>query len=127
VTATVAAFEHITAGGMRWHVAPAYRHLLLDDAGLRLADWLAAGQARVVKHGPHRTVYHVIAPGLDCYLKHNRLPDTRAWLRQLVRPSKARMECDRALAIAARGIPTVTPLAVGARSRASPDRARASS
>jgi tRNA A-37 threonylcarbamoyl transferase component Bud32 len=100
-------------GGTRWQVLPEYQEVLLGPEGLRLDDWLRAGQARVVKHGPHRTVYRVTLPGLDFHLKQYRLPDVRAWLRELVRPSKARMEHDRALAVAARGMPTVTPLALG--------------
>jgi serine/threonine protein kinase len=98
---------------IRWQVRPEYRDLLLGPQGLRLADWLESGQARIVKHGPHRTVYRVDLPSLCFYLKHNRLPNTRAWLRGLVRPSKARMEYDRALTIALRGIPTITPLGLG--------------
>ena len=86
---------------------------LFGPEGLRLAEWLASGQARVVKQGLHRTVYHVVLPGLDFHLKHYPLADTRAWLRQLVRPSKARMEYDCALAVAARGVPTFRPLALG--------------
>src|SRR5262249_30513583 len=42
-----------------------------------------------------------------------RLANTRAWLRQLARASKARAECRRALGVAAREVPTVTPLGVG--------------
>jgi tRNA A-37 threonylcarbamoyl transferase component Bud32 len=102
-----------SATTLRWQVAPEHRELLLDANGLRLEEWLRAGQARVVKHGPHRTVYRVDLPELSFYLKHYRLPNTRAWLRELVRPSKARMEHDRALAVAARGVPTITPLALG--------------
>ncbi|HEY1859113.1 MAG TPA: lipopolysaccharide kinase InaA family protein [Gemmataceae bacterium] len=102
-----------SASTLRWHVAPEYQGLLLDANGLRLEEWLRNGRARVVKHGPHRTVYRVDLPELSFYLKHYRLPNTRAWLRELVRPSKARMEHDRALAIAARGVPTITPLALG--------------
>jgi hypothetical protein len=108
------------SGGVRWQVPPgclddAARgvHLLFGPGGLRLPEWLGSGQATVVKHGPHRTVYHVVLPGLDFYLKHYQSGDGRAWLRGLVRPSKARMEYDRALAVAARGVPTVLPLAVG--------------
>jgi tRNA A-37 threonylcarbamoyl transferase component Bud32 len=67
----------------------------------------------VIKHGPHRTVYHVALPGLDFYLKHYRLADLRTWLRQIIRPAKARMEFDRALAVAARQVPTITPLGLG--------------
>jgi tRNA A-37 threonylcarbamoyl transferase component Bud32 len=103
----------ITTPGMRWQVQPAYRDLLFGPEGLRLPEWLGAGLAHVVKHGPHRTVYRVALPGLGFYLKHYRLPDLRARLRQFVRPTKARMEFDRALAVAARRVPTVRPLAVG--------------
>ncbi len=103
----------LTAGGLRWQVLPECRELLLSADGLRLPEWLNAGQARVVKHGPHRTVYRVRLPGLDFYLKHYRLADGRSWLRQLLRPSKARKEFTRALAVAARAVPTVAPVAVG--------------
>lgn len=103
----------LVAGGLRWCVAPECRELLLNAGGLRLAEWLDAGQARVVKHGPHRTVYRVRLPGLDFHLKHYRLADGRAWLRQLVRPSKARMEFTRALAVAGRAVPTARVLALG--------------
>jgi hypothetical protein len=105
----------VDAGGVRWQVAPAYREELLGPDGLRLAEWLRRGQAAVVKHGPHRTVYRVALAGGSVYVKHYRLADVRAWLRQLVRPAKARMEFDRALRVAARRVPTVVPLAVGQR------------
>jgi tRNA A-37 threonylcarbamoyl transferase component Bud32 len=105
----------ITCGGIRWQVLPEWRHLLFGPNGLRLDDWLRTGLAHVVKNGPHRTVYRVALPGLSVYLKHHRLPDVRAWLRQLVRPAKARMEYDRALAVAARCVPTVFPVALGER------------
>ena len=78
---------------------------LFGPNGLPVDEWLRTGQARIVKHGPHRTVYHVVSPGLSFYLKHYRLADLRAWLRGLVRPSKARMEYERARAVADRSIP----------------------
>ncbi len=83
-------------GDILWHVLPHCRDALLGPDGLLLDEWLRNGQARVVKHGPHRTVYHVTLPDLNFYLKHYRLADTRARLRQLVRPSKARMEFEHA-------------------------------
>jgi tRNA A-37 threonylcarbamoyl transferase component Bud32 len=101
------------AGGVCWEAVPEYQEMLFGPDGLRLDDWLRDGQARVVKHGPHRTVYRVTLPGLDCHLKHYRLHDVRAWMRELVRPSKARMEYERALAVAACGVATITPLALG--------------
>lgn len=111
--ATATAFQCLTGGGVRWEVDPALASVLLGPRGLRLQEWLDGGQARIVKQGPHRTVYHIELPEGRFFLKHYRLHDIRAWLREVVRPSKARMECDRALAVAARGVATVTPLALG--------------
>jgi tRNA A-37 threonylcarbamoyl transferase component Bud32 len=94
-------------------VAAQYRDVLLGPDGLRLTEWLQTGRASVVKHGPHRTVYRVVLPELDCHVKHCRVHDGRAWLRECVRPPKARGEYQRCLAVAARGVPTIAPLAVG--------------
>src|SRR5437660_11309498 len=101
------------SNGMRWLAADAVRHVLVGPNGLRLEEWIGKQQARIVKQAPHRIVYRVDLPDLSFYIKHNLLPDTRARLRQIVRPSKARTEYERALAVAARGIPTYAPLAVG--------------
>jgi hypothetical protein len=101
-----------SAGGFRWSLLPELQNQLLDGQGLRMREWLQSGQARVVKQGPHRIVYRVELPGLCFYVKHNFIHDQRAWLRQLVRPSKARIEFDRVLAALDRGIPTISPLAV---------------
>jgi tRNA A-37 threonylcarbamoyl transferase component Bud32 len=103
----------VKTGNVHWQVLPECRDQLLGPDGLRLEEWLRTGQAAVVKHGPHRTVYRVALPGLQFFVKHYRVPDLRAWLRQLVRPSKARMEYRRALAVAGRQVPTVSPLALG--------------
>jgi tRNA A-37 threonylcarbamoyl transferase component Bud32 len=103
----------VRAGGFCWTLQPGLAPALFDDAGLRLSEWLSAGQAHIVKQGPHRVVYRVELPGLCFYLKHNRVTDARSWLRQLVRTSKARQEYASALAVAARGVPTVCPLAFG--------------
>jgi tRNA A-37 threonylcarbamoyl transferase component Bud32 len=111
-------FIVLERGDVRWQLRPGLEHLFGPD-GLHLDEWLAAGQAHVVKHGPHRTVYHVVLPELDFYLKHNRLADCRAKLRELVRPSKARIEHEHARKVAARQVPTFEPLALGEPSRAS--------
>jgi len=104
---------HLAMGDTSWEVLPEVQPLLLGAGGLRLEEWRATGQAVIVKHGPHRTVWRVTLPGLSCYVKHNRLWNARAWLRQLVRAPKSRLEYERAREVAARGIPTVEPLAVG--------------
>src|SRR5947209_15358394 len=105
-----------TDAGVRWTVLPALGPAGADlcrPDGPPLARWLETGQARVVKQGPHQAVYRVLLPGLDGHLKEYRLADARARLRRLVRPGKARLEFDRAVAAAERGVPTVEPLAVG--------------
>ena len=79
----------LNAGGLRWRVTPECRDRLFGPEGLRLQEWLARGQAALVKHGSHRQVYRVNLPGLSFYLKHNRVRDVRTWVRQLVRPSTA--------------------------------------
>jgi len=110
------AWTEVPAAGVRWWVTPELRETLIGPAGLRMDDWLREGRATVVKQGPHRVVWRVqLADGQIIYVKHNLLPDVRAWLRQLVRPSKSRMEFDRAVAVASRGVPTVEPLALGER------------
>ena len=107
------ALVELTAGGVRWRIRAEHRERLLGPDGLRLAEWLSAGLAETVKHGPHRTVYRVTLPGLSFYVKHYRLQDLRAWLRELVCPSKARIEYDQSFVVAARGVPTFVPLAIG--------------
>ncbi|HMF12658.1 MAG TPA: lipopolysaccharide kinase InaA family protein [Gemmataceae bacterium] len=106
-------FEEVVVGDMRWQVVPDVREQLLGSEGILLDHWLAHGQARVVKHGPHRSVYAVALPGLSVHVKYNRLSSARAWLRELARASKARSECRQALGVTARHVPTVTPVAVG--------------
>src|SRR3974390_1343245 len=75
----MSAHMEVTVGGVRWWVTPECREILLRPDGLRLREWLNNGQARVVKQGPHRIVYRVQLPTLNFYLKHNLLPDARAW------------------------------------------------
>lgn len=103
----------LTAGGLRWRLAPEHRELLLGTEGLRLEEWLQTGQARVIKHASHRTVYQVQLPGLHFFLKHNRSADARAQLREWLRPSKALAEYERAVEVASRDVPTFRVLAAG--------------
>lgn len=113
----VVPLTHPTTGAIRWSLAPGLDRVLLGPAGLRLDEWVRNGQAQVVKHGPHRVVYRVDLPGFSFYLKHNLIADRLAWLRQTIRRSKARKEYESALAVGARGVPTISPLALGEQMR----------
>ena len=103
----------VSTGDFRWWVAPEHRDLLLGPTGLRLEEWLQKGQARIIKKGPHRIVYRVELPQLRFYVKRNLVADRITWFRQLVRPSKARMEFESAQEVAKRGLPTYAPLGMG--------------
>jgi len=98
-------------GELRWTLTAAGRQLL-SDGDLDLERHQAAGRVAVVKHGQHRSVYRVtLPPGDVVYWKHCRLNGPRAWWRDFFRGPKAKLEFDRARALADRGIETVEPLA----------------
>jgi tRNA A-37 threonylcarbamoyl transferase component Bud32 len=110
-------FRDISSGGMSWQVHPELLDhesgVLFGPHGLPLAEWLAAGQARLVKRGADRTVYRVFLPGIDCHLKQYCSSNARARLRDWLRPCKARIEFRHSLALAERGLPTLEVLAMG--------------
>jgi heptose I phosphotransferase len=131
----MASWTRIHDNSICWRVDPAYEALLrlggsspgnhahradkgstsctLFMAGLPLDEWQRRGQASIVKHSAHRTVYRVNLPGLSCYIKHNRVTGPRSWVREVVRGCKSVNECERLLSIAARGVPTAQAIAVG--------------
>jgi tRNA A-37 threonylcarbamoyl transferase component Bud32 len=98
---------------IRWHLAASLPPLLTTSGTLPLADWLSDGAATVIKDGPHRAVYRVRLPGLDCHVKHYRLLGLRSRVRQMLRPVKARREYDISAELSSRGVPTPVPLAWG--------------
>ena len=62
-----------TSPGVHWHVAPAWKSVLLGPQGLRLDEWLAEGRVQIVKHASHRTVYRIELPDHAFYVKHYRV------------------------------------------------------
>lgn len=102
----------LRVAGRRWFLTPDAA-AVLGPAGPDLDRWLADGSAEVVKTGPHRTVYRVVLPGGTVYLKHCRVSGFRALAREVLRPAKARLEFENALALRDRGVPAVLPLAWG--------------
>ncbi|HEX6987242.1 MAG TPA: lipopolysaccharide kinase InaA family protein, partial [Planctomycetaceae bacterium] len=101
--------------GQEWHVRPELAAELLGPRGLRLEEWLAAGVAAVVKHGPHRTVYRLSLPSGTYYLKHYRLAGPRAWLQNNLRPCRAYREAAASARVRAAGIETADLAAAGRR------------
>lgn len=105
-------------GDVRWQALPDWASVLLGPYGLRLDEWLRGGAAQVVKCGEHRTVYRVDLPERAFYVKHYCSPGRISALRHLFRPSTARREWNKAIEISRRGVPTVTPIALGEQRRA---------
>ena len=105
-------------GDVGWWVKPEWREALLDQEGrLRLEEWRADGRLQVVKAGPHRVVYRAELPGGEgaIYLKHFLVPNFQARWRQWLRRGKGRNEATRATRLAAFGVPTIEPVALGER------------
>lgn len=100
----------LKVGGLHWRFAG---HGVPGLQELNLAEHLKRGTATIIKHGPQRTVYRVQLDGFNIFWKHCRISGPAAFLRQMIRPPKARMEFDRARLLLERGIATIEPLAWG--------------
>ncbi len=100
----------VRAGGRVWHLSPE-GEALFGSAGPDLDRWLADGSAEVVKHGPHRTVSRVALAAGTIYVKHCRINGPRAWIRETLRPPKARLEFENAAWLISLGIGAAVPLA----------------
>jgi tRNA A-37 threonylcarbamoyl transferase component Bud32 len=102
---------------VQWQVSPEWSDLLTGPRGLRLAEWLDEGRAKIVKTGSHRTVYRVDLPQRTFFVKHYRcstlLKASRHWMRE----SASKREYRRALEIERRHVPTARPVAVGEQRR----------
>jgi len=100
-------------GQVHWQAARGWRELLLGPQGLKLDEWLTQGRAQVVKHGPLRTIYRIDLAERAFFVKHVRC--ARLWQagRNLLLASASRREYARAVEIARRRLPTISPVALG--------------
>lgn len=103
----------MTMGAWRWTVRPDWADVLLHATGLRIDEWTRQGLTKLIKASRQRTVHRIELPQGAIYVKQHAIPDTRAYLRQWLRPSKARIEAENATALQSRGVPTVVPVAIG--------------
>ncbi|WP_406695470.1 lipopolysaccharide kinase InaA family protein [Singulisphaera sp. Ch08] len=101
------------ADDVGWWVRADWKQALIGPRGLRLEEWRRNGQLTVVKTGPHRVVYRAELPEGAVYVKHFLVPGLRAKLRQWIRRGKGRNEGRRTRYLAAIGVTTITPIALG--------------
>ena len=99
----------VRVGSLVWHLTPEARGLFADAPPDPHA-WAADGRAVVVKRNLQRTVSRVTLPGGVVYLKRCRANTPRAWVREVLRPPKARLEFENTVAVRAKGLPCVEPL-----------------
>ena len=102
--------EVVRAGGMYWHV-------VLGEPVPDLPGWQTAGRLTTVKQNHQRTISIAKLPTGAVYVKQCRANTPRAWLRELVRPAKARLEFENARRLSTLGLPAIEPVAWGASSR----------
>jgi tRNA A-37 threonylcarbamoyl transferase component Bud32 len=107
------AWQWARAGDTGWWVRSDWNGELLTDGGLKLDEWREQGMLRVVKTGPHRTVYRVDLPKGSIFVKHFLVPDLRSIARQWFRRGKGRNEGCRAVKLAAIGVDTIQAIALG--------------
>src|SRR5262249_35476711 len=101
------------AGDVGWWVRADWHESLLGPDGLRLDQWQIEDRLRIVKTGPLRVVYPVESPQGVVFIKHFLVPGLQAKLRQWFRRGKGRNEGRRTRDLAAIGVPTITPIALG--------------
>ena len=106
-------WEKLNRGKTRWMVKSHLVDALLDAHGTRIEEWLQTGRAKIIKTGPHRTVYRLNLSSGRFYLKHYRIPDWRAQFQNLFRPCKAELESNAAHRLMKLEINTFEPIALG--------------
>jgi tRNA A-37 threonylcarbamoyl transferase component Bud32 len=110
-------WDWTSAGDIGWWVRPDWRAALLGPKGLKLDDWRRSGRLSTVKEGPQRVVYRVDLPEGGVFIKHFLVPGWREMFRQWLRRGKGRNEAKRAAKLAAIGVPTIVPIALGEQRR----------
>ncbi len=103
--------ETVRANGQVWHFRAGAAELLggIPD----IVDWERRGWASLVKKNLQRSIWRVALPGGAIYFKLCRTNTPRAWIRDILRPPKAQLEFENALALQSRGIGCTEPLAWG--------------
>jgi Ser/Thr protein kinase RdoA (MazF antagonist) len=110
-------WDWTSSGDIGWWVRPDWRSALLGSKGLKLEEWRSGGRLSTVKEGPQRVVYRADLPEGGVFIKHFLVPGWREMFRQWFRRGKGRNEAKRAAKLAAIGVPTIVPIALGEQRR----------
>jgi tRNA A-37 threonylcarbamoyl transferase component Bud32 len=110
--------RRVRLGPVAWDIRLELADTFLNDHGLRLDEWQRDHRLTIIKHGPHRTVYRLDLPDGTFYLKHFRIADWKAWLRNAVRACPSELERRAVDRVAAAGLATMDVVAIGKTLRA---------
>jgi hypothetical protein len=99
--------------GVAWSGDPQIVRELLAEQSRATEESFAGGRTTVIKSGPHRTVYRVGLPSGTYFLKHFKIPDWRALVRNWLSRSPAQREAAAAARVVAAGIETTVASALG--------------
>lgn len=107
--------------GIRWKVSAAFAPLFLADRTPSPRRLLRASAGRLIKKSPARIIFSAALPAgpgeVPVVVKIYRHATPGEWLKANLCGSKARREWRITTAAAARGLPTVVPVAFGERRR----------
>jgi len=107
--------------GIRWKVNAAFAPLFIADRSPSPRRLLRAGAGQMIKKSPARIIFGAALPGdpdeVPVVVKIYRHANLGEWLKANLCGSKARREWRITTAAAARGLPTVVPVAFGERRR----------
>ena len=106
-------FMFLRLGNTEWVYQADLVKIFFSDEGLRLPEWIADGQAQLIKSRPGRTLYRIDVPELSFYVKHFRVRGPIELVGNVLGQNKARREWSAARRLQSRSIPTCTPLALG--------------
>ena len=102
----------MSSGSIDWsgaqHGEPA-----LDECGQAIEEMLRSGQTQIVKDGPYRTIHRVHLASNDFHVKHCKVRGFRSWMREWLRPAKAKLEYRKLAEALRRNIATIQPIAYG--------------
>jgi tRNA A-37 threonylcarbamoyl transferase component Bud32 len=98
---------------LTWDGEPQVVEELLSGRRSEIAGPLDRPRTTVIKSGPHRAVYRIELPSGPVFLKHCKIPDWRALVRNLLSGSPVAREAAAAARVGAAGIETTVVAAFG--------------
>ena len=112
-----ASFTHFGSGPKNWHFAHGYWWQINEAQRQHFDAVTDLHRGMVVKQNLQRTISRIETPMGAVYLKRSQVNTSRSYLRDVLRPPKAQLEYENALALLGQGITAIQPIAWGTKSQ----------